>query len=701
MTNYIKAPFNFVPLSEKVYYPGWADKVSHDIPFSDGESGVIEIEMEAMTPVFVRNGHTQADANDKTGEYVSFSKNSDGQYFIPATSIKGMIRNVLEIMSFGKMNQISDDRYGFRDLNNQRDYMSKFQAGKVSCGYLRKISNNEIEIVDHGIPYRISHSEIDAKLKSSIANFCTSREDLKSDANRTARKKYQLLGNRNLTFKFNEDSITKRARVDNRRFVNFDNNGKIEGTIVLTGQPGVRKKSFDNKKQKEVWSGKFYEFVFPSEIKGTEILPIQNETDLRFKDFLFIHKDSSDWMNFRKLQFDRGEQVPVFFITDDIGKIVHFGLSYLYKIPYKYRIKDCLYETHKKELPDLADLIFGNQKIGLKGRVQFSHAKLITGELDKIVEPLMGSPKASYYPIYLKQNSSNGVLNDKFYQTYSSNTPSLKGWKRYPVHDKETRLFNIDDKQRKNVSPFIPLKSGSKFSFKLRYHNLKPEEIGSLLASITLNNSGGFHSLGFAKSYGYGKIRLVIKNSRLGSGTSDYMESFKNEIQKKIPNWENSDQIKELLLMSTSNNLDDKLKYMELPEFAAAKSKRQNDGNQLVLPYFSEYVKTYVTINRIHTNKPFQDTSRTVSQVIGKKVIEEQAPIIKPKLEVQPDWIKGTITGLKLVKLDKDNLEVAMVIPREKSNIVIKNGDQVWVKIKQQKKDGSINQVEFIAKTQS
>ena len=39
----IKAPFNFVPLSDKVFFPDWADKISHDIPFEDGVSGTIEL----------------------------------------------------------------------------------------------------------------------------------------------------------------------------------------------------------------------------------------------------------------------------------------------------------------------------------------------------------------------------------------------------------------------------------------------------------------------------------------------------------------------------------------------------------------------------------------------------------------------------------------------------------------------------------
>ena len=39
----IKAPFNFVTLSDKVFFPEWADKISQDIPFSDGLSGTINL----------------------------------------------------------------------------------------------------------------------------------------------------------------------------------------------------------------------------------------------------------------------------------------------------------------------------------------------------------------------------------------------------------------------------------------------------------------------------------------------------------------------------------------------------------------------------------------------------------------------------------------------------------------------------------
>jgi len=107
----IKSPYNFVPApsENEVFIPDWADQVSHDIPFSDGESGEIVFTITAETPIFIRNGHAQ-------GKDTSEFCNVDGKYFIPATSIKGMLRNVLEIMSRGRMIQVDNNHHAIRQI---------------------------------------------------------------------------------------------------------------------------------------------------------------------------------------------------------------------------------------------------------------------------------------------------------------------------------------------------------------------------------------------------------------------------------------------------------------------------------------------------------------------------------------------------------------------------------------------------------
>lgn len=129
----IKAPYNFVPLENKAFYPSWANHISQDIPFEDGVSGSIEYKITSETPIFVRNGYT-----DRKDPDTKFSQTPKGQYFIPGTSIKGEIRNVLEILSFGKMTQMQDARFGIRDLSNNpegRFYRQKYKTFIVA-GYI-------------------------------------------------------------------------------------------------------------------------------------------------------------------------------------------------------------------------------------------------------------------------------------------------------------------------------------------------------------------------------------------------------------------------------------------------------------------------------------------------------------------------------------------------------------------------------------
>lgn len=101
----IRAPFNFVPRSRFVFFPSWSGKIRMDVPFRDAQTGKIHLRLTAKTPVFVRQGTLLSATPSK--DFV----HRENVYFIPATSIKGMVRNILEIISFGKLAQ-SDDNNG-------------------------------------------------------------------------------------------------------------------------------------------------------------------------------------------------------------------------------------------------------------------------------------------------------------------------------------------------------------------------------------------------------------------------------------------------------------------------------------------------------------------------------------------------------------------------------------------------------------
>jgi CRISPR/Cas system CSM-associated protein Csm5 (group 7 of RAMP superfamily) len=169
------------------------------------------------------------------------------RYFIPATSIKGEIRDVLEILSCGKLgkDRFKNQSFGIRDLSNGVDgnfYRSKITTDNIRCGWMTK-KGDSYSIEDKGIPWRISPEEIDAHLGTKLDEFVKGN-NFKSDENKTAKKKYEIINsndNGSIKGNFCEDiELRDNLEVGNRPFVKFvvmDN----PGTIVLTGQSSKKK----------------------------------------------------------------------------------------------------------------------------------------------------------------------------------------------------------------------------------------------------------------------------------------------------------------------------------------------------------------------------------------------------------------------------------------------------------------------------
>ena len=208
----IRAPFNFVPLNDRPYIPSWAEGVSQDIPFEDGLSGTLTIKICAETPIFVSDGKKNKD--DKS--VIEFCHVIDGygnkHYFIPGSSIKGALRNVMEIISFGKMTQVQNQSFGIRNLSKNADgefYRAKVKVDNVHCGWLW-MEGNEYWIDDCGFPKRISADRIDEFLHTDKLHRFITEGDFRKDENRTAKHKYELLDikydDQKLKGKFSKDT---------------------------------------------------------------------------------------------------------------------------------------------------------------------------------------------------------------------------------------------------------------------------------------------------------------------------------------------------------------------------------------------------------------------------------------------------------------------------------------------------------------
>lgn len=120
-------PYDFVPLSAFVYQPEWAKEISHDHPFADGVSGSFAITITAKTPILCAAGDEMGgndikdegkDQSKDKPKDKTFFKTPDGCYAIPGSSLRGMIRNTIEIAAFGRMAFIDKERrFGIREIS--------------------------------------------------------------------------------------------------------------------------------------------------------------------------------------------------------------------------------------------------------------------------------------------------------------------------------------------------------------------------------------------------------------------------------------------------------------------------------------------------------------------------------------------------------------------------------------------------------
>ncbi len=576
----IKSPYNFVPLSDKVVMPFWAKHVSHDIPFKDSQSGVLKLKINAESPIYVRNGVPRS--VDKNSRETKAFNHINNQYFIPGSSIKGMLRSVLEIMSFGRMkNKINDHKYSVRDFQNDNIYPKSHLSKEVLCGWLYK-KDGQYFLDDCGKPGRVSHKALDNLCIGipKMSEFYKNANNITNNS-KSAKAKYDTFSFKKEGYYFSLDYTDVE-----RPIYKFDKDGK-PGIIVFSGQPGVRKES-----QHEKASGKHLEFIF-FEPEYKEVPVEEQEIENFF--FAYYNHDWSqqkeDW-KWRKPQLDKGEKIPVFFRINNNGAIKDMGLSLLYKITYENSILDSINHQQKDTNSfDLAETIFGytEDSTGLKGRVHVGHAFAINSpEEIREVTAVLAGPKASYYPNYIEQNPNNeGKTNN--YKTFKDKNANIRGWKRYPVRNGNTVISN---EGTSNVaSAFIPLASGTEFMVEINYHNLRKEELGALISAITFHNTEGlFHSIGSGKPLGYGKSSITITNLE-EKKKLEMLKAFELfmdvELKHSTPLWFQLPQIEELIAMAKPGSDDSKLKYMELNDFVNAKGRRRSDPRFALQKYSS------------------------------------------------------------------------------------------------------------------
>ena len=147
------APYNFVPLNCKIIEN--KDEPIFDNYCNKRNTGYIDIEIKNLTDLYIRDTSIK---NERSNEFFG-SKN---KLRIPGSSIRGMIRNLVEILSFGKFHNTNFEKkfyyrsFADKSVEHANNYKRKMMGEKkikvnevnksgatqlIETGFIRKIGN--------------------------------------------------------------------------------------------------------------------------------------------------------------------------------------------------------------------------------------------------------------------------------------------------------------------------------------------------------------------------------------------------------------------------------------------------------------------------------------------------------------------------------------------------------------------------------
>lgn len=677
---HVHAPYNFVSLWDTpwVYREGIPAYNAVDEELISGE---ISYTLEAKTPVFIHNG--VKDGEEANGFY----RNSRGTYAIPGSSVRGMIRSNVQVLSFSNLyDDVDDPRLMFRDVTGGKDKARyntiigtkpvPFSVGAttanmtiptaVEAGYIQ-CKNGKYRI------YRCRQEDIPAEFGKMNYYVLNERHVIHTYNKAHAQGKESpydwffkngniLQHETSLQGDFVRSGIERRRENtiigDDGAFIKYtDRNRRVhyKGNMNLRFMPVYREISYEVRNKKDItavgspeqfshhgWMlitgimqekkviyiipemDKDHFFTLPQKaVDAFRIDYNKRETTLTFDR---RHRFRNDDRKKKELKafFDlpeEGKTKPVFYIgtiqdeaegamvpgeeklqpvsgveatgETDVDTTVYFGFTPRLRLFYDYSMAETLRKGHRPDTLDFTKALFGysNLKKGdktssRKSRISFTDAILVSGEqsLNQRAFP-PGSPKPDDYYNYLQQTVGSPV------KSYNDKDFKIRGVKQYWLHQEAEEGVPVSEGSSFQMV-VTPLPEKSLFKGKIRFHNLKKEELGLLMWAVCLEKNSCMN-IGMAKAYGYGSVKLQLNAVRkVNSGKAynfdtlaldpfetvdmdtvqEWIDCYKNGMSMSRLNGKSIDaqlHIREFFAMKDGKQIPESRKttYMSLEEF--------------------------------------------------------------------------------------------------------------------------------------
>lgn len=500
-TTTVRAPYNFVPFSGKIleYKEAVPD---HDAVAPDLKTGEIHVTLTADTPVFVSDGNKKEP---------HFFKGPDGRYMLPGSTIRGMVRQNMQILGFGLVRSgedIEDQRVFFRKIADAR----KSTGGELKT-YYHTALGVKIWKTASGGSYSIPEAVCAGYLRKTDSGY-----EIQPVKGVYARVSKALLEPKGLE-KLYATTVKVRYTADRDRVTAIRrDDGCAPGQPGVLLCPGVDTGGDGSRVDKRTGKAKpsSHRYVFPLPDEEADPVPISKEDELSYAADWESRKNSlkgGTQIRGEKVPYDpdfwklpeAGQEKPVFYIQHNGHTF--FGMSLFLRIGYNHSLKEGL-PNHHRELEHNEDFLDWPRAIlGWAGTTSSRRSRVSFGDFracgepqeEDLVETVLGNPKISYYPGYVVEG-----------EHYNQDGFQLRGYKQYWL--KEAQATEADKENVASQLRPLPAKK-TKFSGVIRYRNLRPEELGLLLWAIRLEE-GCCQSVGMGKPYGYGRMKVSIDSLR-------------------------------------------------------------------------------------------------------------------------------------------------------------------------------------------
>ncbi|MEH1789786.1 MAG: TIGR03986 family CRISPR-associated RAMP protein [Nostoc sp.] len=622
------APYNFVELPDKIVaaeLEANGNLRNNNRYYSDRYTGIIECILTTSSPLYIRCGLTKEEFECGTE-----AKNLPDFYYIdpitkkpvlPGSSLRGMLRTLVEIISFSKISQVSDfQRLFFRavatlpkDDSLAQAYRQYINPNQVKAGYLKR----------DGDTWKI----ITARENNSTSFAWVKEEDL-SSTDFPELKRFDNPGYLPQDIPVSFQRITKPKGRYIAEDVTIPKQYPLnQGRLVASGN---MKETSDSDSE----SIRTYHCVV--------FAPSPNPNKTYTIDPEAINDDYLNALtDFQKLPpFDEKlgmlqENRPVFYCQPTQGNIVTlFGHSPNFRIPYSPNgdgkaatVVDFIPENLRDDsIIDIAEAIFGfvrrdkqpeGKEQSRAGRISVSDAICLSDismTQDVITPKILASPKPTTYQHYLVQPEETNAEKSKLkhYASQPTEETIIRGHKLYWHKGSNPDIQHPKPNEVKDTqtTQIKPIKSDVEFQFTIRFENLSRVEIGALMWILNIAQNNDYRlSLGMGKPLGMGAVKIennlyiskrkarytqLLNNNSWETAESrddnpDYQQFFENYILQELRQTGRFNDIPRiqmlLAMLSWLSPTASKTRYMEIEREQNPLDGEPNEyKNRRVLP---------------------------------------------------------------------------------------------------------------------